>query len=403
MNEQLTLPLLEAIDQNSVPRVRALLQQGANPNAQGEHSKALHSAAYLGYTPIVEALLRYGADANQPDQTGLYPLHLAASEGRTAVCNRLLQAGADKEQRNESGGTALHLAAAGNYAATCNQLLQAGSNLEARSSDGSTPLLTASALGNKLAVKALLQAGARLDAQNEQQQTALLLSLWNVQSSCLSEWQHEIKADDGTIARYYLEKGALRYQADYNQYSLELGKILGLSAQRELALAPWGPTEHLNYLDALETSKLLLKAGGPINQADARELTPLRLACYAGVGALILALKKVGATIDPQPWQGVTELHQVAASQRIDGLQAYLKAYGNSQINATDERGWTPAHYLADMGGNPAMATVLWAHGADFNRTSTQATEHLPAGLTAARIAFHWKDLELAMAFEEPL
>ncbi|MGH1339341.1 MAG: ankyrin repeat domain-containing protein [Aureispira sp.] len=400
MNEQLTLPLLEAVDQNNVPRVRALLKQGANPAAQGEHSKALHSASYWGYTSIVELLLRYGAHPNEADQTGLYPLHLAASEGRTAACNRLLKAGAKKEQRNESGGTALHLAAAGNYAATCNALLKGGCDLEARSSDGSTPLLTASALGNKGAVKALLKAGARRDAQNEQEQTALLLALWNVQTSRLNDWEYEFQ-EDGENARYYLEQGALRYQANYNKFAPELGQLLSLRVQRELALTPWGPTMHLNYLDALATTKLLIQAGGPFEQADTRGLTPLRLACYAGVGQLIVLLEQAGVQPEVNPWQGVTELHQVAASQRLDGLEAYFKAYGNAKVNAIDERGWTPAHYLADMGGPVAMATVLRAQEANFGLKSTAATENLPTGLTPARLAFHWKDLDLAMALDE--
>lgn len=400
MKEQLTLPLLEAVDQNQVARVRALLKQGANPSAVGPHSTALHSAAYWGYTKVVELLLQYGADPNQPDQTGLYPLHLAASEGRTAVCNRLIDAGANKEQKNDSGGTALHLAAAGNYATTCNALLKKGCSLEAQSSDGSTPLLTASALGSKGAVQALLKAGARRDAQNDQQQTALLLSLWNVQSSRLSDWSHTL-TEEGKTIHYELQHGALYYQPNYNKYAPELGQLLSLRAQRELALAPWGPTPHLNYLDAVATTKLLLKAGSPVEQADIRGLTPLRLASYAGVGQLLLLLKEAGAQPEKEPWQGVTELHQVAASQRLDGLQAYFKAYGNAFINATDERGWTPAHYLADMGGSPAMASELRKQGADFSIKSTAPTKELSAGLTPARLAFHWKDLDLAMALDE--
>lgn len=400
MNEQLTLLLLDAVEQNHVDRVRALLKQGANSNAQGAHSKALHSAAYGGYTTIVELLLRYGAEPNEPDQTGLYPLHVAASEGQTAVCNRLIKAGASKEQRNTSGGTALHLAAAGNYAATCNALLKAGCNLEACSSDGSTPLLTASALGNKGAVKTLLKAGARRDAQNDQGQTALLLALWNVQSSRLNDWEHVLEVD-GKPMRYYLEQGALYGEKNHNKYAPQQGQLLALKTQHKIATATWGPLLHLHYLDALDTAKLLIKAGSPLEQADIRNLTPLRLACYAGVGQLIALLQQAGAQPAPDPWQGVTELHQVAASQRPDGLQAYLKAYGKAQINTQDERGWTPAHYLADMGGSIIMADILRRQGADFSLQSTAPTDNLPAGLTPARLAFHWKDLDLAMALDQ--
>ena len=399
MNEQLTLLLLDAVEQNHIDRVRALLQQGANPNAQGAHSKVLHSAAYAGDTTIVELLLRYGAEPDEPDQTGLYPLHIAASEGQTAVCNRLIKAGANKEQRNPSGGTALHLAAAGNYAATCNALVKAGCNLEACSSDGSTPLLTASALGNKGTVKSLLKAGARRDAQNDQGQTALLLALWNVQSTRLNDWEHVLE-EEGQVTRYYLQQGAMYCEKNHNKYAPQQGQLLSLKAQYQIAMATWGPLLHLHYLDALATAKLLIKAGSPLEQADIRDLTPLRLACYAGVGQLIALLQQAGAKPAPNPWQGITELHQVASSQRPDGLQAYLKAYGKEQINVQDERGWTPAHYLADMGGPVAMAAILRTQGADFSLKSTVATDDLPVGLTPARVAFHWKDLDLAMALD---
>ncbi len=145
----------------------------------------------------------------------------------------------------------------------------------------------------------------------------------------------------------------------------------------------------------------LIKHGVGLDQADDSGATPLHLACYVGAGTVIAALHRAGVPLKGRPGEGKHELHLVAASQRLDGLRTYLRCYGAAHINAPDQQGWTPAHYLGDAGGPIEMAQLLGRHGADPSLETVQSSEAFPSGTTAARMAFHWKDLDLAMALDE--
>lgn len=388
--------LQQAIESGDSAAVRQLLAQGAQPNGHTQHTTLLHTAILLQQTPIVRLLLNGGADAQYPDTEGLYPLHVAASRGSTAIVNALVRGGALLTQTTPEGSTALDLAAATNRAATARALVQAGADLEATNAEGNTPLLTACALGHRGVTQTLLQLGADLTATNRQGQTALHLALWSLYSNALPEWSHTERK-----THYYIQQGALHVVEGYDIHRPQTGRLLALRDQRAVALAVWGPTEHLSYLAALQTVKLLIKQGVGLTQVDDKGSTPLHLACFAGVGQVITALHRAGVPLQGAPWEGKQELHLVASSQRLDGLRAYLRCYGAEHINAIDDQGWTPAHYLGDAGGPVEMAQILGQYGADPALETTMPSETFPTGTTAARMAFHWKDLDLAMALDE--
>lgn len=274
--------LQQAIESGDARSVSQLLAQGADPNGRTKYTTLLHTAIVLQQTAIVRLLLKGGADAQCPDTEGLYPLHIAASKGSTGIANALVQAGALLEQTTPEGSTALDLAAASNYAATARALVQAGADLEHANADGNTPLLTASALGNRGAVQTLLQLGADATATNRKGQTALHLALWSLYSNALPKWSHTERK-----THYYIRQGALHMVEPYNAHRPETGRLLSLRDQRAVALAVWGPTEHLSYLEALQTVQLLIKHGQCLTQRDDNGATPLHLACFAGAGLVI--------------------------------------------------------------------------------------------------------------------
>jgi ankyrin repeat protein len=70
----------------------------------------LHVAAVRGILDEVEALLKAGANVNEPGDVGYTPLHEAVEQGHIEVVKRLLQAGASMEARNEFGDTARDIA-----------------------------------------------------------------------------------------------------------------------------------------------------------------------------------------------------------------------------------------------------------------------------------------------------
>lgn len=396
MSDSVNTKIVLAAEGGATKEVLDLLKQGANPNAFGTHTGALHSAALMGHQKVVKILLKHGANPNMPDKDQLYPLHLAAREGHTAVCNLLLKGGASKTQETTSGVTALHLAAASNFAGLVVSLIKSGCDKNLKDADGNTPLLIASALGNVGVVKSLLKLGADISSVTQNGSTALLQALWTLHGARVDNWEHNDEVN-GVPVRCTLEKGYLMYYYNYDKYNLRPGRLMTLKEQRNIARQDWAPFEHLDYLNALAVIKALVKGGISVTQTDGRGISPLRVACSAGVGSIMELLYKKGASFDEKPWNQVALLHQTAGSGRIDGLKMFFKWSKKATVNAQDVNGWTPAHYLADVGGPLEMAQLLLEHGADPSLESTQATEYFPKGTTAAKIALHWKDMDLAM------
>jgi len=79
-------PLLVAVAQSDVIRVKTLLAKGADVNAKNEDGVTpLYAAAALGQKEIVEMLLANKADVNVKDNDGTTPLRLAVMMGHREV------------------------------------------------------------------------------------------------------------------------------------------------------------------------------------------------------------------------------------------------------------------------------------------------------------------------------
>lgn len=120
------------------------------------------------------------------------------------------------------------------------------------------------------------------------------------------------------------------------------------------------------------------------------------MACSAGEPEAMKLLAKKGASFDVKNDQGITPLHYVARSKRLDGLKAFFKLHPEQDINVVDQNGWTAGHYLGDIGGPAEMAKILVKAGLDTTIGSTKQVVALPVGTTAKEVAEHWKDSEMA-------
>ena len=91
-------PLMTACQRNNVDIVRLLLRRGAKPNLRNIHGDtAIIFAANLDHVSVVEALVEAGANLN--GGFGQSALHIAAQCGAKATVKFLLQAGADPNFR----------------------------------------------------------------------------------------------------------------------------------------------------------------------------------------------------------------------------------------------------------------------------------------------------------------
>ena len=94
-----------------LPLTRDVNLRARNP----QQVAPLHAACARRNTPMVEALLRAGADPNLPQAGGFTPLQAAAQHGDAATAGLLLLFGADVGLKNDKGETAADIARAAGH------------------------------------------------------------------------------------------------------------------------------------------------------------------------------------------------------------------------------------------------------------------------------------------------
>ena len=186
--------LREAAAQGDAPRTRDLLKQGANANSVDEDGitplmiavvgnvervralaeKGLGEAWQKGLKKVVKAmrgdaataaaLLDGGAEPNAQARRGVSPLALAVLGGKPEVVALLLDRGADPNARATRGETALMVASVAGHAPVVKLLLERGADPLAQSTDGITPALAAILGGHPEIVELLAKGMEKKDA-----------------------------------------------------------------------------------------------------------------------------------------------------------------------------------------------------------------------------------------------
>lgn len=182
-----SLQLKQAALDDDVERCKALLEAGADPNADLQENTALISAILRGSRRIVALLLDAGADANHPNHRGAAPIHYVGGEdssilmllikhganvgafaqdvGKTALhlvrepplIKALVAAGADANERCAKGETPMHRATSD----ACITLAKLGASTNAISDAGLTPLDLACELDDVATGLTLIALGAK--------------------------------------------------------------------------------------------------------------------------------------------------------------------------------------------------------------------------------------------------
>lgn len=131
--------------------------------AESPPATELGRAVAAGDLPRLSALLQDGADPDLEAGGGLVPLHVAARDGRLEAIRLLVAAGArvDRPDRTRHGWPPLLHAIHRRHVGAARALLEAGADPNGRAAGGGvTPLIMASGYGMTATVRALLEAGA---------------------------------------------------------------------------------------------------------------------------------------------------------------------------------------------------------------------------------------------------
>jgi uncharacterized protein len=155
--------LSDAAMQGDRDAVHSLLAQKVDVNApQGDGTTALHWAAYKDDVEMAKMLLAAGASVKAVTRIGaITPLFMASKNGSAPMIDILLKAGADSHATDEHGTTALMTAAASGSTDAVRMLIQHGADVNAKEgTHGQTALMFAAALNRDAAIKMLLEHGA---------------------------------------------------------------------------------------------------------------------------------------------------------------------------------------------------------------------------------------------------
>jgi uncharacterized protein len=154
--------LIEAVRSGTVGQVKALLERGANPNAEDRLGNALDFAFYRDDLQKAELLISYMTDVNQRGLLGLTALHQAASSSSNValeVCVFLLDHGADVNAVDFEGWTPLMNAVHSKHFDIARLLLERGADASLEDWQGDRALdLLRRAKGYKALRKLLEQA-----------------------------------------------------------------------------------------------------------------------------------------------------------------------------------------------------------------------------------------------------
>ncbi len=156
-------PLHEATRDGDLAQVRALIDAGADLDAQGDNGETpLNTAILEGHVLVASLLIDRGADIQARNKGGFTPLHAAAYANVVEIAEKLLSRGADvKDQMNKAGVTPLSVASEEGHPGLVKVLIDHGADLEAGERNGYTPLTRALWRGQKEVVALLQRSGAK--------------------------------------------------------------------------------------------------------------------------------------------------------------------------------------------------------------------------------------------------
>jgi ankyrin repeat protein len=98
-------------------------------------------AAFFGHRPIVEFLLKNGAEVNAAARNAqkVMALHGAVARRDVEIAKMLLERGAEANAKQQRGFVPLHDAAANGNLALVQLLVKHGAHVDAKAHDGKTP------------------------------------------------------------------------------------------------------------------------------------------------------------------------------------------------------------------------------------------------------------------------
>ena len=368
-------PLMYAWENSKMETITYLLESGADINQLSGHGQSILEIEFASIhldIPRIKTLIEYGANPNHAGQTSL--LHITLSFMNSDSCQNQTE-----------------------IANFISWLLEHHANPNITNNKQETPLIMLSMLYSTtllmpsecaLAVaRLLLDRGADVNALDCNGKTALRYALCssNQQMAELLLSHNATKPTNEelfTDFRKFLEENhnyfinfTDQHDSDKNPNAPQALLLNAISYKR------------LDVIKALVTQKINLNIG-PRQRAGGTIVTPLQQACMYPNLPIVKYLLKHGANVNSANRFGTTPLHEAvakacysydAAREELSIIQTLLAHSANPAL--TNNEGKTPLHIVAEEAFLPAKITVMRSYNPDGETWHDHETEIPPEKL----------------------
>ncbi|ORX44833.1 ankyrin [Piromyces finnis] len=251
-----------------------------------------------------------------------------------------------------------------------NYFLELGANVNKSNNKGDTALIIAAFKGQLDIVQTLLKHGANVNHCNKRHYTALIYA---------SEKNHH------KVVKELINYGAfVNQQENEGNTPLILASLFGCKDTIRILLQEercdsylknhhgWSAVHCATLYHHLNTLKILLDHGLPIDDCNEKGITPLHIAAENGDKNIVQYLVTRGARLDYPSQTGKTALMFAAARGHLDTVKCLID--GGAQLEAIEMKGDTPLMH-AVYNGHVEVVRYLTEKGANLHiRNSKMAT-----------------------------
>ncbi|MDR2516763.1 MAG: ankyrin repeat domain-containing protein [Spirochaetaceae bacterium] len=326
------------------------------------------------------ALSVFAGCAHDPSRRG-NDVWALLERGETEKAQAFFQGRMDVNARDNRGRTPLHLAVEKQDAGLAAFFIALGAEADAADNAGRTPLAIATDNRDAACARALAAAGARIHAETPSGSTAARAAL-DIRGAFLEAILTEKSlAAETERGRTILHLAAGAGDVESTRIILRAGGAVNSRDHEgrtplDLALSR---TDNKAYA---ETAELLIRSGGvsdsPVyawfspavrannfNLRSADGMTPLHYAAQGGHAGLVDFLLTRAVDINAKNASGATALHEAARSGRVDVLSRLIAEGAN--INVQDAKGNSVMHIAIPQASHREALTALLAAGANCN------------------------------------